>query len=172
MLAMLPQQRKTSAMAAQNQIKNVKLLHKMVDPWSGATTFKPRAADLRRARGTTRLQPDAAGRSSRRRRGRRACGRCARRGDSRARTAAWSRRRRAAVLALANRAARFLPAPRPALPHWCGAFRGRRQDQIGGGHRRHFDSQIDAVHQRARDARLKQQGRSEQAEQPVAQKAL
>lgn len=34
------------------------------------------------------------------------------------------------------------------------ALRRRRQDQIGGGDRGHFDAQIDPVHQRARDARL------------------
>ncbi len=34
------------------------------------------------------------------------------------------------------------------------AFRRRRQDQVGRGHRRHLDPQIDAVHQRAGDAHL------------------
>jgi hypothetical protein len=29
------------------------------------------------------------------------------------------------------------------------AFRRRRQDQVGRGHRRHFDPQIDAIHQLA-----------------------
>ncbi len=68
----------------------------------------------------------------------------------------------------------------PALRHWCGhlaglgakareldvargsdagcdfggPFRGRRQDQVGGGDGRHFDAQIDTVHQRAGNARL------------------
>ena len=41
-----------------------------------------------------------------------------------------------------------------ARGHLSGAFRRRRQDQIGGRHRRHFDPKINAVHQRSRDARL------------------
>ena len=52
--------------------------------------------------------------------------------------------------------ARHLPlaGERDALGDFAAAFGGRRQDQIGGGHRRHFDMQVDAVDERARNARL------------------
>jgi hypothetical protein len=58
-------------------------------------------------------------------------------------------------LCLAHRAGPRFPAATPALPHWCGHAAIRlRQDQIRSGHCGHFDAQIDAIHQRARDARL------------------
>ena len=41
--------------------------------------------------------------------------------------------------------------PRRHLP---AAFGRRRQDEIGGGHRRHFDVQVDPVQQRAGQPRL------------------
>jgi len=46
---------------------------------------------------------------------------------------------------------RHLHVARRGYPrgHFRRSFRGRRQDQIGGGHRRHLDPQIDAIHQRA-----------------------
>ena len=52
--------------------------------------------------------------------------------------------------------ARHLPlaGERDALGDFAAAFGRRRQDEIGGGHRRHFDMQVDAVDQRARNARL------------------
>jgi len=43
---------------------------------------------------------------------------------------------------------------RYALGDFAAAFGGRRQDEIGCGHRRHFDMQVDAVDQRAGNPRL------------------
>ena len=133
-------------------------------------------APRRRARGRTAPRPDARGRPFRRRRDRRACGRPAARGDSRAPKAAWRRRHRAAGSSRRRRRARPASSTGPlacalvrtlARPErgialgldiarardaggdLARAFRGRRQDQIGGGDRRHFDVQVDAVEQRA-----------------------
>ena len=39
--------------------------------------------------------------------------------------------------------------PRHARRHLAAAFRRGRQDQVGGGHRRHLDMQVNAVDQRA-----------------------
>ena len=52
--------------------------------------------------------------------------------------------------------ARGLPlaGERDALGNFAAAFGRRRQDEIGGGHRRHFDMQVDAVDQRAGNPRL------------------
>jgi hypothetical protein len=38
---------------------------------------------------------------------------------------------------------------RDALGDFAAAFGRRRQDEIGGGHRRHFDMQVDAVERRS-----------------------
>jgi len=38
---------------------------------------------------------------------------------------------------------------RDALGDFTAAFGRRRQDEIGGGHRRHFDVQVDAIEQRS-----------------------
>ena len=43
---------------------------------------------------------------------------------------------------------------RHAFRDLAAAFRRRRQDEIGGGHRRHLDVQVDAVDQRARQPAL------------------
>ena len=45
-------------------------------------------------------------------------------------------------------------SPRHALGHFPASFRRRRQDQIDGGHRRHFDVQVDAVEERSRKPHL------------------
>jgi hypothetical protein len=56
------------------------------------------------------------------------------------------------------RVARGLPfaraRPRDPLGDVAASFGRRRQDQIGGGDRRHFDVQVDAIEQRAGYARL------------------
>ena len=128
--------------------------------------------DLPGARDRTGLRPDAAGRFSPRRRDRPACGRPAARGDSRAPTDTWFRRHRATAFVPAHPAARSIPRRRrfgvgadmrqagrriartldvARSRDACGdlgrAFGRRRQDQIGRGHRRHLDAQVDAVHQ-------------------------
>jgi len=43
---------------------------------------------------------------------------------------------------------------RDAFGNFTAAFGGRRQDQVGGGHRRHFDMQVDAIEQWSGYARL------------------
>ena len=48
----------------------------------------------------------------------------------------------------------MLARARDARRDLAAAFRRRRQDEIGGGHGRHLDVQIDAVEQRARQPRL------------------
>jgi hypothetical protein len=50
-----------------------------------------------------------------------------------------------------GRIALLLPLPRLEHPggHLGGAFQGRRQDHVGGGHRRHLDDKVDAIQQRA-----------------------
>src|ERR1700676_1056440 len=125
-------------MVRQHQTRNdgVWIVASAFAPWATARQallamtcqITPRDADLRRARDTTRPRPDAAGRFFPCRLGRRGSGRRAARDESRALTAAWFPRRRAAVLVPARRAGRPLPAPRPAPPHWCGhaAIRRRR----------------------------------------------
>jgi hypothetical protein len=52
--------------------------------------------------------------------------------------------------------ARGLPfaRQRDALGDFAAAFGQGRQDEIGGGHRRHFDMQVDAVEQRSGKPRL------------------
>ena len=41
-----------------------------------------------------------------------------------------------------------------ALGDLAASFGRRRQDQVGGGHRRHLDVQVDAVDERPREAAL------------------
>ena len=48
-----------------------------------------------------------------------------------------------------DRARRARPVRRPRA-----AFRRRRQDQVGGGNRRHLDMEVDTVEQRAGQPRL------------------
>ena len=101
-------------------------------------------------------------------------------GDSRARRAAWHRRRRATAQARSRPARRHPPAPGRRRWRWCGrgegrspgnvrsasrvparplgdlaaAFGWRRQDEIGGRDDRHLDMQVDPIHQRAGQPRL------------------
>ena len=48
----------------------------------------------------------------------------------------------------------MLARARDARRDFAAALGRRRQDQVGGGHRRHLDVQVDAVEQRAGQPRL------------------
>jgi hypothetical protein len=90
--------------------------------------------------------------ASLRRPGRAACGR-ARRASRPRRAASPSAsalvRTPCPCSARSGRRARRRPAPRPRR-----AFGRRRQDEVGGGDRRHLDMEVDAVEQRPRDLGL------------------
>ena len=137
-----------------------------------------RAAPRRSAPDRRGLLPGEHGRPCRRRRGRRVCGRLEARGDSRVPKAASRRRLRAGAQVRLSPASPHPPAPagdggiaaqmrqsdcrvarrlplarlRNALGNLAAPFGRRRQEKIGGGHRRHLDVQVDAVDRRPRNA--------------------